>query len=122
MGVYDGYEDRSGEPGLRLEEAKNQESDAEEACEDACEGLWGIEKKPRQEEGKEIMEGALEGLLKGEGGGNYKSGMTVMYLNTGTKLVQQQQSCLLQYVKSWMIHDVWIMFSKHSSGVRAWSC
>lgn len=46
------------------------------------------------------MEGALEGLLKGEGGGNYKSGMTVMYLNTGTKLVQQQQSCLLQYVKS----------------------
>ena len=53
---------------MRLEEAKDQESGAEDAREGACGCLRGREKEPRQEEGKETMERALEVVLQGEGG------------------------------------------------------
>lgn len=67
---------------MRLEEAKNQESGAEDAREGAYGCLRGREKEPRQEDRKETMESGTP-RRRWE---SCKSGKKMMYLNTGTEL------------------------------------
>lgn len=54
-------------------------------CGGAYEGLQGREKEPRQEGGKETVEGALDMVLKGKLG-KCTSGRKVTYLKTGTEV------------------------------------